>query len=208
VKRDVALETIDGEECVRIPLGRNGKQGSCFMLRQSWEQYLSDHHSQALRLINGTVFNGANQSVAKILLEANGKRVDYRNANHRDLRMQNLFLVAGKSGPRIPPAPKVKRSIEVPVELCDSGGRRDWLEAVPYGFHQIDLTPANEEKPSKWRARMVRQGAVLRERAIASFEIYKMNENRRSLTPLWADNYNSRTDGPSASRKIRRFGRK
>lgn len=207
MKRHVALETIDGEECVRVPLGSKGKHGTCIMLRVSWEKYLSDNHSKSLRLINGNVFNGSNQSVAKIITEAAGLRIEFRNDNPRDLRLRNLELVAGKSGPRIAPAPKITRSVKRPEELCDSGGRADQPVIIDYGFHEIRLMPANDnERLDKWCKKMKRRGAKLRDLEIAKKEIFLMKEGERLSKPLYADNYNPQTGKAQGSGEVKRFG--
>lgn len=208
MRRTIALETIDGEECVRIPLGSKGKHGSCFMWKETWEKYESGNHSTKLRLIHDCVVNGSNQSVAKIISEADGQRVNFINGNSRDLRLRNIELVAGKSGKRIPPKAKTTRSIKVIVEFCDSGGRADQAPVIDYGFHEISLMPANDERLDKWRQKVKRNGAILRDSETAKTELFLMKENERVLRTLWADNYNPTTGGARTKGKLKRFGDK
>lgn len=206
--RHPTLETVDGEDCVRIPLGRKGKDGSCFMLRASWERYISDNHSQKLRLVGGSVFNGSNQSVAKIIAEADGRRVEYANGNRRDLRLHNLRLVAGKSGPRVAPrGPKSKRSKKVPVEFCDAGGLANTPIVVPFGFHTVALW-SESDRLDKDLQKILRNGGTLRDPEIAKREIYLMLEQEKALRPWRADNYHPANGGKRSNGKVERFGKK
>jgi len=99
-------EAIDGVQCVRVPLGRVGKQGEAIIEVEDWLSLQQRGYSPKLRLNNNKVMTshrdpgGKSTTVTVASLIArpqDGYRVKFVNGNRLDLRKSNLSTQRGRS---------------------------------------------------------------------------------------------------------------
>lgn len=104
-KRAPAFETVDGEECARVPLDKKGKHGRALLLKSDFENLQTRRFSTNWRLSGDNVIvsqaGNDNTTIAKAIMDPpDGYRVHFKNGNQRDLRRRNLELVLGKASRR------------------------------------------------------------------------------------------------------------